>query len=348
LKKTHWFITILSWQVIGFIVSLIISLPTMNFHHFVHELLICLTFTNIVGIGASLLYILYSKWLKDSQFQKYAQATIIVTGLFIAGGIASKISLSIGNYICGFDHFEVNRWHLAIIILNFIVLAVIAVISFLLMLYEKLSANLKKKIIENEKLQRLQIESKLALLQSKINPHFLFNTLNTILDTVKRDPDQTEKIILNLSDIYRKTLTMPDNSLVPLKEELKLVEEYLEIEKVRMGERLQYSFSVEDQLINIKVPPMILQILVENSIKHGLSPKKNGGSIFIEILKKADKIILKVIDSGVGISNNRNSDGFGLFSIQQRLQLMYKNAKIEIEKLQEGGTQVEVLIPYAN
>ena len=128
-------------------------------------------------------------------------------------------------------------------------------VAMLLALYERLAANLESKIHENEKLQRLQIESKLTLLQSKINPHFLFNTLNTILDVLRRNPAQVEKLILNLSDIYRKTLMMPDNALVPLKEEIRLIEEYLEIEKVRMGDRLEALFDIDEKLENFEMPP---------------------------------------------------------------------------------------------
>ena len=107
-----------------------------------------------------------------------------------------------------------------------------------------------------------------------------------------------------------------------------------EIEKMRMESRLRYSMQVDKDLYDLKIPPMILQILVENAIKHGLAPKKEGGQINIQVERIVDNIAIKVSDTGVGISDNRNPNGFGLYSIQQRLKLVYEKAKFDIAKQQ--------------
>jgi sensor histidine kinase YesM len=168
-----------------------------------------------------------------------------------------------------------------------------------------------------------------------------------MLDVLRRDPVQVEKMILNLSDIYRKTLMMPDNTLVPLKDEIDLVKEYLEIEKVRMGDRLRFSFHVDDRLEGFNLPPMMIQILVENAIKHGLTPKKEGGEVRIHASRQEGTVTLEVADSGIGMDTSKADGGFGLVSIQQRLKLMYDNAKMEISGLATGGTQVRIVLPYA-
>lgn len=168
-----------------------------------------------------------------------------------------------------------------------------------------------------------------------------------MLDVLKRDPREVEKMILNLSDIYRKTLMMPDSTRVPLKDELTLVKEYLEIEKVRMGDRLTYSFQVDDQLSSFKLPPMMIQILVENAIKHGLSPKKEGGDVRIQATRSGDTVTLEVIDTGVGFDVSEPSSGFGLPSIEDRLNLLYQNAKMEILGQETGGTCVRICLPDA-
>ena len=110
---------------IGFAVTLIVSIPIGNFHHFIHELILCLTFTNILGTGASLLFLAYVKRLQKSKLHKAIQFTILFLGMLMVAAVAPKASLWIGGYICGLDHFQVNRWHLAIVIVDFIVLIVI-------------------------------------------------------------------------------------------------------------------------------------------------------------------------------------------------------------------------------
>ena len=347
MKKIQILLIIISWQIIGFVTTLIISLPKGDFHIFVHELILCITFTNLVGLSGLSVYGFYLKVLQSSHLPKFLKLAISIL-LIIAGiTLALVISRDLGGIICGLDKDQVDRWHLSMLVVDFTLLVVISIIAILLAFYERLAKQLEKKICENEKLQRLQIESRLSLLRSKINPHFLFNTLNTILDVLSRDTKQVEKIILNLSDIYRKTLMMPDNTLVSLKEELTLVKEYLEIEKVRIGERLRYSFHVDKKLEAFRLPPMIIQILVENAIKHGLTPKKEGGEVSIKVLRQNGKIILDVTDSGVGLDSSKSTEGFGLTSIQQRLKLIYENAKMEISTLASGGTQVRILLPYA-
>jgi len=345
MKNIKWFLLILAWQVIGFVVAMIVSIPMGNFHYFVHDLILCLTFTNTAGILGSLVVILYIQVIRTISLPRILQLMALILGLAISVFVAWKLAQWIGGYICGLDQYQVQRWHLAILIVDFIIMAVVCLFAILLALYEKLAHNLEKKIRENEKLTRLQIESKLSLLQSKINPHFLFNTLNTMLDVIRRDPPRVEKMILNLSDIYRRTLTMPDSALVDLQDEIKLVEEYLEIEKMRMGDRLRYSIDVKDNLGHVKIPPMMLQILAENAIKHGLSPKKEGGMVNISVSRSDDGLLLEVTDTGVGIDEKKARSGFGLYSIQERLKLTYESAKMEITRVAEGGTKIGILIP---
>lgn len=347
MTKIKILLIILSWQIIGFVATLAISLPSGDFHHFVHELMLCLTFTNLVGLSGLLLYGLHTRWLKASRIPEFLKIAILFLLFALSVAIALQISMRIGKLICGLDQYQVNRWHLSILVVDFTLMTVLSIIAVLLALYERLAERLETKIRENEKLQRLNLESKLSLLQSKINPHFLFNTLNTMLDVLRREPVKVEKLILNLSDIYRKTLMMPDNALVPIREEITLVEEYLEIEKVRMGDRLQFSFQVDDKLEGFRLPPMMIQILVENAIKHGLTPKKEGGEVKIRASRQGKMVTLEVEDSGIGMDLSRADSGFGLVSIQQRLKMMYENAKMEITGLASGGTQVRIVMPYA-
>jgi sensor histidine kinase YesM len=346
----RWTIIFLLWQLIGLVVTLIVTIPFGNFHKFVHELIICLTFTNSVAVITGLFIFLHKILFKRINNNTFVRIVYIAAiGLLSLSGlaIAGKFSLDIGKVICGLDSYKVNRWHLFIIMFNLVVMTMISISCILYFLYNKISKNLEIKVRENEKLQRIQIESKLAVLQSKVNPHFLFNTLNTMMEILHQDPNVVEKMIFNLSAIYRKVLTMPDSSLVSLSEELELVQEYLEIEKTRMGIRLDYCIKIDDSLLSFRIPPIIIQILVENAIQHGISPKKEGGMIHINIKKDNDIVSIIVVDNGVGIKRNYDNTGFGIYNIQQRLSLIYSDkAKFDISLLPKGGTQVKIELPY--
>ena len=349
LNMKKWLIILLAWQIVAAVVTIIVSIPMGDFHYFSQEIVVCLTFTNCVAIMAGACFFFYRQVLKNRINNSYIRtgSAVLFSAFVIA--IALKTSLVIGSYFGGLDSYQVTKWHLAILIFNLIMLTVISVLCILYFLYTKLSDNLANKIRENERLQRLQIESKLAILQSKVNPHFLFNTLNTMMDMVHEDPDKLEKMIFNLSDIYHKVLTLPDRELVQLKDELQLVREYLEIEKTRMVDRLHFNISVEEELSSFKIPPIILQILVENAIQHGISPQKKGGSIDIQINRVDNKVQINVTDDGVGIKRNYLNTGFGIYSIQQRLQLFYDDkATFNISPNPEGGTQVKLEFPYEN
>lgn len=345
MKNKHWFFIFLLWQVAGLLVTIIVSISAGTFHNFVHELMLCLTFTNFVAICAAAILLLHHWKLRHflSRPLQIMLGVVCLAGTVYAG---AQVGVDTGARICGIDNYEVGRWHLAIVIINFILLVVITVVSILLMLYQRLATNLEKKINENTRLARLQLETQFALLRSKVNPHFLFNTLNTMLEVLRREPQQVEKLILNLSDIYRKTLAAPDRTLVPIDEELDLVREYLEIEKIRMGNRLDYDFDVSDQVRQVKIPPMMLQILVENAVRHGLTPKKQGGSVSVKIERHNGGLEMGVRDTGVGIKQAQSETGYGLTCIRQQLQLLYDSAaNLRISLLPTGGTEVTIALP---
>lgn len=347
--KKKLLVVLLSWEIAGVFVALILSIIEPSFHRFYDRLYICMTFTNSVAILCILFLVFYKKFFKNRKptFYIIVPALIIILPSIIVFSL--RLAMYCGSYFCGLDNYEVKVWHLFIITLNIIVITAFSAISILYFLHLKLSTNLEKKVHENEQLKRLQIESKLSILQSKVNPHFLFNTLNTMMGMVRKQPEKVEKIIYNLSDIYRKVLALPENTLIKLEEELQLIKEYLEIEKTRMGDRLDFYISVDEAVKNILVPPLMLQILVENAIVHGLSPKKEGGNIDISIKPSESFILIQIKDNGIGIKPEYRGSGFGIYSIEQRLKLIYSGkAVFEILPADHGGTIVTIKLPYEN
>lgn len=345
--KKNLLTLLLGWEIAGVVVALILSIPEPSFHNFFDQIYICFVFTNSTAVFSALLLFIYWRFLKKSNTSIYLIAPIVIICITAIIAISLELSVFCGSYFCGLDTYEVKQWHLFIITINIIFISSVSIICLLYFVHLKLSSNLEIKLKENEQLKRLQIESKLSILQSKVNPHFLFNTLNTMLGMVRNQPDKVEKIIFNLSDIYRKVLLLPDNTLIKFEEELLLISEYLEIEKTRMGERLSYDITIDNHLTGIQIPPLILQVLVENAIIHGISPKKEGGKIEITARSSDHFIHIEVKDNGAGIKQNYRGSGFGIYSIEQRLKLIYSGkAVFEILACQSGGTIVTLKLPY--
>lgn len=201
--------------------------------------------------------------------------------------------------------------------------------------------------------QKLLIESELKTLQAQINPHFLFNAINTIVTFMQFDTIKAKNLLLSLADLFRKSLKS-NMDMVDISTELEHIASYLEIEKARFGDKLKVHYDL-DNSINCKLPPLILQPIVENAVIHGILPKKNGGSVMIRSKKEINNILLEVIDDGVGIDDGKiNSllidkedyQSVGLTNVNKRLINLYgKEYQLAVERLIDGGTSVKIKIP---
>jgi len=235
-----------------------------------------------------------------------------------------------------------------VLILNFTIVSIIlgfaAVFLSLELKNERIAAQLQQKEIEKKKLEVLKLHAELEALQTKINPHFLFNTLNSIASLIPLDPVAAESMVEKLSALFRYTLLKAGNAIVPLSEEIDIVRSYLEIEKLRFGKRLEYEISVAPDVEDAGIPALLIQPLVENSIKYAIGPDIKGGLIEIEIKRKDNNILIDVKDSGKGFTED-GSAGFGLKSIRERLSLLYKEyASLEI--FHDGKTNVLITLPF--
>lgn len=181
----------------------------------------------------------------------------------------------------------------------------------------------RQESIKNLKLEALQTEIELNNLKSQLNPHFMFNSLNSIRALVDIEPKSAKQSITQLSNILRGSLQMGKKTTVPIAEEMDLVENYLKMEKIRFEERLQYSFDIDKSLQNFEIPPLIIQTLVENSIKHGISTLIAGGKIHVSIQKINNVIELIISNHGKLKSNSITHTGIGLENTQRRLDLVF-------------------------
>ncbi|RFP08854.1 MULTISPECIES: sensor histidine kinase [unclassified Duganella] len=201
---------------------------------------------------------------------------------------------------------------------------------------------------DEEGMERRVIEARMAALQAQVEPHFLFNTLALIGQLIETDPPQAARIHQNLIDYLRATLPqMRAKGSGTLGRQIEMSRAYLAIMQARMGARLAVSVDVPPEMLSATFPVMMLQILIENAIKHGLEPKIEGGRIDIRASVDGAMLQVDVLDDGIGF-NIHAGDGIGLANVRERLRILYGNrAQLVIEAPLTGGTRASVRIPYA-
>ena len=203
---------------------------------------------------------------------------------------------------------------------------------------------------------RLLLEARLDALQRQINPHFLFNTLNSIASLVRSRPELAREMIVKLGNILRALLRERE-AFVPLGEELAFTDDYLDIEVVRFGEKLRVVKEIAEDTLDIVVPSMLLQPLIENSIKHGIEPRIGGGTVTLRSRLEGDKLLLEVEDDGVGVEMGRSvvaptsglvreGFGIGMRNVRERMEVLYgPDARVEMTSRPGRGTKVTLLMP---
>jgi sensor histidine kinase YesM len=209
---------------------------------------------------------------------------------------------------------------------------------------EKRTIKEREKRIKNEK---MVTETYLRLLQAQIEPHFLFNTLTSILSLSKNDPQKAKKMLNNFMQYLETTLSKTRASVTTIGQDIELLKTYLEIFKVRMGKRLQYSVKADDEVKNLPFPSMLIQPIVENAVKHGLEPKIDGGKINIQVkMIEDDRIRWNIEDTGLGMSDKANK-GTGLSNIKERLKSLYGDeGHLTLMDNIPSGVKVTLEVPY--
>jgi two-component system, LytTR family, sensor kinase len=201
-----------------------------------------------------------------------------------------------------------------------------------------------------ERHQQLLLKARMDALSSQINPHFLFNTLNTVSSLIRFDPDAARGVVLKLSNILRRLLRKHE-TFVPLREELQFIDDYLDIEVARFGrDNLEIIKSIDEEALEAFVPSMLLQPVVENCLKHGLAPKIDGGKIQLRTATRDGRLRIEIEDNGVGISEEKMPhvyvEGIGLSNVRERLRVLYgADFRLEIESHTGQGTVIRIDIP---
>ncbi len=233
------------------------------------------------------------------------------------------------------------------LVLAVLVYASITVYSSIKSKLEVSRLQLKEKEVEREKALKLATEATLSSLESRLHPHFLFNTINSISSLIQEDPARAEKMLSQMADLLRFSLDSSRGGLVPLSREMKIVRDYLEIEKARFEGRLRYDIRIPAELDDLPFPPLSLQTLVENSIKYAVSVTRSGADIAIHARREGGRVNISVEDNGPGFDSLDLPAGHGLSSLRERLQSLYQGAADLQISSRSGATVIGLTIPDA-
>ena len=245
-----------------------------------------------------------------------------------------------------------------LLLLLVVVDSIIAVIVGLIIYnYERLRDQIEESYVaiarnrvREERLRELAARSELKALKAQINPHFLFNALNSISALISSDPDAAQQTLERLAGIFRGTLLASEKGSVPFRKEMELVDAYLDVERARFGSRLNIEQTIDPGARDVPVPPLILQPVVENAVRHGISPMVEGGTIRIEATLVDDTLRIVVQDDGEGTGlidlEEMLAEGYGLRNVRDRLATRFGEGEwFKFESSRETGTRVELILP---
>lgn len=339
-KKRYWISQLAGWSVFTlFNLSLVAAMGSYSWQRLIVYLLIFLS--GILLTHQFRNYIKKNRWINLPI--KKLLPRIIFASLII--GIAIYILAFGANYALG--QFKSHEFKMVSPLVGIINLSgAIATWSLIYFSFHYFQ-NYKHAEIEAYIWEAAVKDFELKTLKSQLNPHFMFNALNSIRALIDEDPKSAQTAVTKLSNILRYSLKIERNETVPLDEEMQTVADYLALEAVRLEERIKYKISVEPKSSKIEIPPMMIQTLVENGIKHGIAKRTTGGEINVTTNLENSSLHIKIINTGqIEEDLLKESKGFGINNTKQRLNLIYGDtAKFEIKNNSDDSVSAEITIP---
>jgi sensor histidine kinase YesM len=346
--KHKWAFALLWTNVAVALTDLIVY--ATNPHLTSRDLLHTLVFTFVYANLTSILAVVILGWLiEKAVVRKVSPWQIVIPGVlvFTVGGCLLAQSLLAAAGFSVSQHFWLDYYNT----LRFSVpLALVFGLgamthATLLSRVQVMELALHEKQIAEERSRKLAAEARLRSLESWIHPHFLFNTLNSISALIAFDPARAEQIVGRLATLLRASLDTSANSLIPLHQEIAIVEDYLDIERVRLGDKLRTRVEVPVELRETKVPPMSVQSLVENAVKHGITPQSESGNLVVTARADAGSVFIEVGDTGPGFDLADICTGHGLDRLVQRLDALFGDrARLNIVR-RDDYSVVEMVLP---
>lgn len=296
-----------------------------------------------LGIGithAYRLFLIKTGWLNLPLYKIIPRGLVAV---FVMSSVLTAINIPLDRYTYPiFQQIEINLAFFMGYFFNLSKFVLLWALTYHLFQYWERSLLAEK---EKYHLQATVKENAYINLKNQLNPHFLFNSLNSIRTLVDADPNLAKTAINQLSGLLRSSLHTGKQKTIPLKDELQTVKDYLAIEKIRFDNRLKWTFEIDETAYDCTVPPMMLQTLVENAVKHGISNLKNGGEISLSAHKNNVALHITISNSGT-FNPKKNNDGVGLENTRERLKLLYdESASLEIMNSDDQTVITKIHLP---
>ncbi|UII28200.1 histidine kinase [Fulvivirga maritima] len=338
-KKLYWLFQGAGWimfyLVYVFIASYVSGFKSAVFLGYLNTVVVGLLITHFYRA-----HVKKHQWLK---FGLFKLAIRVVLASFILAIIWAVIVLPINYVFFQTDPDREFSWFMGILITFNLSIMILgwSLIYFLFQVF----INFKRTEIEKWKLQAAVKDAELIALKSQINPHFIFNSLNNIRSLVVENPEKARDMITHLSGLLRYSIQFNDREKVSLESELEIVQNYLNLESIQFEDRLNYKLEIKPETLDLEIPPMAVQLLVENAIKHGISDLPDGGTIHIKSYLEEGALTIEVINSGQ-IKTTSNSTGIGLKNASDRLKLLFgKLSDLKIENLDSNFVSARFTIP---
>jgi len=328
-------------------VLLQIFTPGSNLHTLEIHFRFCLVYSFCIGSLAFYVMDHVGHWLHG--FSRVWSVTVILVTLAVLAVVGSLAANLIFLALAWSTKAEfvpelVGGARIAIF-LTILIGAAVTVFETFSHRLQSVTQELQNRRLAEERSRQLATEARLSSLESRIHPHFLFNTLNSISALIRDDPQAAERTVERLASLLRYSLDSNARSLVSLRQETHIVQDYLEIEKTRFGGRLRYSVESPEALADLDVPPLSVQTLVENSIKHAVAVSRQGGEVRFTARLDGDRLILEVSDDGPGFPAAPFQRGHGLENLQERLAALFDGAgRLQMER-RDGRTVASVSLP---
>ena len=339
-KKRYWISQIAGWSIFT-IVNLIIiaALERYSWQRLVVFLVIL--FSGLILTHRFRHYVKKNNWInlpiKQLLPRVFIACLVIGTVIYI---LAFSSDYALGQFKS--DEFKIASPLASIINLS----GVIAIWSLIYFSFHYFQ-NYKRAEIESYIWEAAVKDFELKTLKSQLNPHFIFNALNSVRALIDEDPKSAQTAVTKLSNILRYSLKMERSETVSIDEEMQTVADYLSLEEMRLEERIKYKISVDPKSSKMEIPPMMIQTLVENGIKHGIAKRTNGGEIFVSTKLENSNLYINIKNSGqINDDLLKQSNGFGISNTKQRLSLIYgDSAKFEIKNNADDSVSAQITIP---
>jgi sensor histidine kinase YesM len=338
-EKLYWIFQGLGWGVF-YLVQISVS------YYFLEDFTwyILAAYLNIALIGLLLTHF-YRSYIKRKQWLSLSLlnlASRIFMSSLILAVLWALIVVPINAYYFPSEDMRLDGPIILVLIMNFtIVILGWSMIYFIFQLF----INFKQSEIEKWQLEAAVKDAELIALKSQVNPHFIFNSLNNIRSLVIENPEKARDMITHLSGLLRYSIQFNNKEKVSLEDELEIVQNYLNLESIQFEDRLEYKLEVKPETLEMKIPPMAIQLLVENAIKHGISNLPEGGMVHIRSSFDNDCLLVEVINTGQ-LKEGVNGTGIGLKNASDRLRLLFgKLSNLTIKNMDDTNVLASFSIP---